>query len=297
MKKKNIIKVITVIIVSILILSSCASSYVVPAEDNDEGVVKTLKFDGKEMDYFRFGNKDGRKIIILPGLSLKSVMGSAEAIVAAYDIFADDYDVYLFDHIKEEPEGYTIEQMTQDTLKGMELLGLDHVNIIGVSLGGMIAEAMAIDYPEYTESIVLCSAASDIKDKTVLEEWRRLAEERDIDNLMISFGENIYTPSFYEQYKDIILASGQGASELDYQNFIISDDAILNFNISDQLDLLGCPVLVLGAGEDKVLGPESSLALAEKLHCEYYIYEGCGHGVYDEAPDYRARIKEFLDKH
>ena len=34
--------------------------------------------------------------------------------------------------------------------------------------------------------------------------------------------------------------------------------------------------------------------LMEQLHCEGYIYEGKGHGVYDEAPDYQTRIREFL---
>ena len=37
--------------------------------------------------------------------------------------------------------------------------------------------------------------------------------------------------------------------------------------------------------------------MAEKLNCEYYIYEGYGHGVFDEAPDYRSRTKEFIDRY
>ena len=68
------------------------------------------------MDYLRFGKEDGEKFVILPGLSLKSVMGSADAIISAYSLLADDYDVYLFDHVREEPDGYTIADMAKDTL-------------------------------------------------------------------------------------------------------------------------------------------------------------------------------------
>ena len=39
-----------------------------------------------------------------------------------------------------------------------------------------------------------------------------------------------------------------------------------------------------------------ALEIIEKLHFDCYIYEDGYHGVYDEAPDYRQRIKEFLDR-
>ena len=46
--------------------------------------------------------------------------------------------------------------------------------------------------------------------------------------------------------------------------------------------------------DDRVLGAQASVDLAEALNCPCYIYEGYGHGVYDEAPDYLARISAFL---
>lgn len=73
-------------------------------------------------------------------------------------------------------------------------------------------------------------------------------------------------------------------------------DAIMNFDIYEQLEEISCPIFVLGAGKDKVLGEKAAKDIIEKLHCDYYIYEDSYNGVYDEAPDYRQRIKEFLDR-
>ena len=56
------------------------------------------------MEYIHFGKEGGETYVILPGLSLKSVLGSADAIKAAYKTLAEDYDIYLLDHIDKEPE-------------------------------------------------------------------------------------------------------------------------------------------------------------------------------------------------
>ena len=306
MSLKKVIKMTVLVLAGILLLCSCSKENEIkeeteskePEEDRKEELVKTLEFNGKQMSYIRFGNPEGKPFVILPGLSLKSVMGSAEAIAAAYDLMAKEHDVYLFDHIKEVKEGYSVEGMADDTFKAFELLGIKNANVMGVSMGSMVAQTMALKSPESVASLVLCSPTSDVKnsDQTTLQTWRSLAEKEDVASLMESFGEMVYSPAFYEKYKDIIIAGGEGTSKQDLSNFIHLIDAIKEFDVHERLNEIKCPVFVLGAGEDKVLGADAALAIAEKLQCEYYIYEGYGHGVYDEAPDYLSRIKAFLDK-
>gem|GEM_PF-166354 len=266
-----------------------------PAES---GSVRTVTIGNRQMDYLRFGKEDGEKFVILPGLALKSVMGSAEGIISAYSVLAEKYDVYLFDHIREEPDGYTIADMAEDTLKAFDRLGLEHAHLMGVSMGGMVAQTFALKAPERVLSLFLCSTAMNMKhsDPAVFGEWEALAERKNGPALMEAFGESVYTPSFYEQYKDYIIASGEGVTDLDYRNFLISLRAVRDFDMGDGIDSISCPVYVIGAGEDRVLGVHSSCELAEALHCAYYIYEGYGHGVYDEAPDYLTRISRYLDR-
>ena len=69
----------------------------------------------------------------------------------------------------------------------------------------------------------------------------------------------------------------------------------------DNLGEIKSPVLVLGAGKDLVTTTEASVKLAEKLKatgvpCEFQMYEDCGHAVFDELPDYKKRIFDFLEK-
>ena len=261
-------------------------------------MIRTLSFDGKETEVLRFGKEGGEKLVILPGLSVKSVMGAADAIASAYSQLAEDRDVYLIERVKEVPEGYGISDMADDALRDFELLGIDRADIMGVSMGSMIALAMALKDPEKVSSLVLCSSASRVGSEYVpiFKEWKRLAESRDAGALGKAFGKAVYTPSFYEEYKEIIDASAEGADEREFRSFAASVDAVLAFDVYEELGSIRCPVFVLGAGEDRVLGAKASHDMMEKLSCKGYIYEGRGHGVYDEAPDYRQRIKEFLEK-
>lgn len=289
--KKQIASLLTCVLLVCMSVFGCAKP-----EQQKETLVKTVTVGGTEMDCLHFGNETGETLVILPGLALKSVMGSAEGIVSAYALLSKDYDVYLFDHIKEEPEGYTIMDMAKDTLAAFDALGLHRVHLMGVSMGGMVAQRIAIDAPERVNSLILCSTSMNLThgNREAFADWISLAEARNTSALMESFGESVYSPSFYAQFKDAIIASGEGATERDFINFLSSANAVLSFDVSDEIQKIACPVLVLGAEEDRVLGVEASYDLADALHCESFIYEGYGHAVYDEAPDFLDHIAAFL---
>lgn len=65
--------------------------------------IETVKTDRFSMDFFRFGNGD-KPLVILPGLSVQSVMGAADAIADAYRSLADCYTIYVFDRRTDLPE-------------------------------------------------------------------------------------------------------------------------------------------------------------------------------------------------
>ena len=65
--------------------------------------IETVRTDRFSMDYFKFGRGE-KPFVIIPGVSVQSVMGSAELIAEAYKLFADDFTVYVFDRRKNLPE-------------------------------------------------------------------------------------------------------------------------------------------------------------------------------------------------
>lgn len=157
--------------------------------------IETLQTNDFSMDYFKFGT--GSKIAaILPGLSIKSVMGSADAIADGYSILKDDFTVFVFDRRKEIPDAYPIRQMADDTAQAMKKLGLKDIYIFGASQGGMIAISIAIENPDLVAKLVLGSTSSHVRENQfeVIKDWISLANRGDREGLYLSFGEKLYPP-------------------------------------------------------------------------------------------------------
>ena len=108
----------------------------------------TLNIGDITMDYICFGT--GKRILVmLPGLGdgLRTVKGTAVPLAFAYREFCKDFTVYAFSRKNELPEGYTTRDMAKDQAEAMGQLGIPKADILGVSMGGMIAQHLAIDYP------------------------------------------------------------------------------------------------------------------------------------------------------
>ncbi len=270
------------------------------AEENQEegagAVVKTVSTEEVTVDYVVFGNGE-KAFVILPGLSIHSVMGSAEAIAAAYQSFAEEYTVYLFDRAKDLPAGYTVRDMAEDTAKAMEALHIEDADVFGASQGGMMAQYLAIDHPELVHKLILGSTLSKPNDTflQVVDTWLSLAENRDEEGLLASFADQLYGKGTLENYRDDLISANRGITEEEYERFIILASACKTFDCYEALSSIQCPVLVLGSEGDQVVTAEGSREIAQVLNCTLYLYDAqYGHGVYDEAPDYKQRCLDFL---
>ena len=258
----------------------------------------TVKTDSMEMRYCAFG-EGKRQLVILPGLDTKSVLLAAPVIENAYQCFSQDFTVTVFDRKTDMPDPYSIREMARDTALAMKKLGIKDAHIFGASQGGMIAQYIAIDYSESVASLILGSTIcrENPLAKEVIGRWITLAEQGDRRELSKNFTETLYSKPFQEKYGDLLLRFNDHVSDEDLRRFIICAKAIEGFDTTDELNKIACPVFVIGSLGDLVVGKDSSRELAELLHCELYLYdENTAHCVFDEAPDYKNRMLEFLAK-
>ena len=257
---------------------------------------KNGKINGTE--YIRFG-RGNRTLIILPGLGdgLKTVGGTAVPMAVMYRMFAKDFTVYMFSRREDLPVGHTTRDMARDLKDAMDALGIEKADILGVSMGGMIAQWLAIDFPERVGKLILTVTAA--RPNGVLEEsikeWMEQARAGEHGALMDSNLKRIYSDKYYRQNKWMIPLLGVLTRPKSYQRFLTLAAACLSHDAYTELGKIKAPTFVIGGGKDQAIGPDAAGELAEKItNATLKIYPQWGHGLYEEAKDFNNIVLEFL---
>lgn len=260
----------------------------------------TLKIGSTAMDYIRFG--DGARILVmLPGLGdgLRSMKGTALPMAFMYREFAKDFTVYAFSRKNALPTGYTTRDMARDQAEAMEQLGIECADILGVSMGGMIAQHLAIDYPEKVGKLILTVTSS--RPNPILEEsideWVSCATRGDHTALMDSNVRRIYSEDYYRKNKWMVPIMGKLTKPKSYERFFVQADACLTHDAYDSLNHIKALTLVIGGEKDLSLGGDASREIAAAIPgAELRMYEQWGHGLYEEAKDFNQVVLSFLTK-
>ena len=260
----------------------------------------TLMIGATTMDYIRFGTGE-RILVMLPGLGdgLHSVKGTALPMAFMYRAFAKDFTVYAFSRKNVLPEGYTTRDMAGDQAEAMEQLGIRKADIFGVSMGGMIAQHLAIDYPEKVNKLILTVTSS--RPNPILtesiEEWVSSAKREDHTSLMDSNVRRIYSEGYYRKNKWMVPIMGKLTKPKSYDRFYVQADACLTHDAYESLNQIQAPTLVIGGEKDISLGGDASKEIAEKIPgAELRMYAQWGHGLYEEAKDFNQVVLNFLRK-
>ena len=162
----------------------------------------SVKIENTEMDYIVFGNGT-KPLIMIPGLGegLKTVKGTAVPFAFAYRAVAKEYKVYCFSRRNILPQGFTTKDMAEDLYYAMQQLGIEKAMVLGVSLGGMIVEQLAIHHPEAVEKLILTVTIARQNDtvQQIIGKWTDYAKEGKYKEIIIDTAENSYTEGYLKK--------------------------------------------------------------------------------------------------
>ena len=249
-------------------------------------------------DYIRFGTGN-KNLIMLPGLGdgLRTTRGTAVPMALYYRCFAKDYTVYIISRKTKLSSGATTRDMARDLQKAMAELGIEKASLLGVSMGGMIAQHFAADYPEMLEKLVLvvtCARETPILLES-LEEWVGCARRGDHTALMDSNVRRIYSDAYYRRNKWLVPIMGKLTKPKSYDRFFIQAEACRTHNAWESIPKITVPSLVIGGEQDHSLGGEASRELAARIPgAVLKMYPQWGHGLYEEAGEFLTVVMEFL---
>ncbi|MBR6322211.1 MAG: alpha/beta hydrolase [Lachnospiraceae bacterium] len=256
-----------------------------------------LNLPSGEMDYISFG-RGPKPLIMIPGVGdgLKTVKGMAVPFAVLYRELEKDFTVYVFSRRVSLPEHMTTREMAEDLNTAMDELGLKEAVIVGVSQGGMIAQWLALDHADKVGKLVLTVTLSRPNDtvRDVIARWTEMAHQGDYCGIMLDTAERSYSEKCLKQVRLEYKLLGSVGKPKSFARFLTQAESCITHDTYDLLDQISCPTLVIGGTDDRIVTGEASKEIAERIPgCELYMYEGLGHGLYEEAPDFISRVKEF----
>ena len=176
------------------------------------------------MHYIRFG-QGAKNLVMLPGLGdgLTTVKGTALPMSLMYRLFAKDYTVYMFSRRNDLPPLSTTRDMARDLKTALDTLGITRCDLFGVSMGGMIAQHFAADYPDTVDKLVLCVTCAKPNDTLVesVNEWIDLARQGKHAAFMDSNLRRMYSDAYYRKNRWMTPILGLLTKPKSYERFFI----------------------------------------------------------------------------
>ncbi|MBN9420049.1 hypothetical protein ABS71_08540 [bacterium SCN 62-11] len=194
------------------------------------------------------------------------------------------------------PGPYTIEQMAHDIL---EILPDEKVHLLGHSMGGAIAQYLAVHYPDRIDKLILACTQQSFQGRTlaVVEGWAQLLKLKpDADLLGRSLFPWLYTQDFLDQpgvLEACIAALRAHPYPLEAEPIAAQVEALKAFTPPGPIQV---PTLVLAAEQDLLSTPESCRQLHQSIAGSHYqILKNTGHSCMLQTPEvFSQAVHQYL---
>jgi 3-oxoadipate enol-lactonase / 4-carboxymuconolactone decarboxylase len=161
------------------------------------------------------------------------------------------------------PGPYSMDQLARDSFGVLDALAVEVAHVVGISIGGMIAQVMAAETPTRIASMVLCDTAMAIPGREIYIERARIVREQGMETIADAVMARWVTPSF------LPTAEARGLRAMLVrtapEGYAGAGEAIARCDLSERTHGLSVPTLVLVGDQDGATSPACAEALREAI--------------------------------
>jgi 3-oxoadipate enol-lactonase len=228
------------------------------------GKTMLLKVNGIQMNYELSGKKKAPSVILSHSLGSSLVMWDPQMKALEPDFQVLRYDIR--GHGKSEaPSGpYTLELLGKDGIALLDALSIEKIHWIGLSMGGMIGQAVALNHPHRLRSLALCDTGAAITPdaQPIWQERLNAVREKGVASQVEATMERWFTPPFLKSNPPMLGVIQKEFLATPREGYLGCIEAIRKLNYLDRLPEIKLPTLIL-VGEDD---PGTPVAASEAMH-------------------------------
>ncbi len=260
---------------------------------------KTVKVNGIDIRFSDEGPNNAPVVMMSHSLSAELGMWDPQI-----DALKDDYRIIRFDTRghggSSAPVGpYTLEMLADDAIGLMDALELMSVHWVGLSMGGMIGQTVALKAPERLKSLTLADTSSGYPAEAVAgwEERISAARKNGMSAGLSGTIERWFSPGFVKAKPEIIDRISQMIVSTPVEGYCGCGSAISRLNITPQLGEISAPTLVIVGEDDPGTPVEMSEIMAKGIPgAKLVILPIARHLSNIEDPaGFNQALKDFLD--
>lgn len=251
-----------------------------------------MKVNDIEMYYEIHGK--GFPIVMIMGLSANTEWWTDDLL----ESLGEEFKLIIFDNrgagkTEKTNRDYSIKMLADDTVALMDGLKIEKFHVLGVSMGGMIAQELVLNYPERVENLILgcthCGGSKQIlpsqKVIDVLSQDRDNMTPEELINgtIPLLFTEDFIknNPEFIKSYRQELLKSPISAESFEQQM-----KAILSFNTCLKLKKITCPTLIIHGKKDILVPHENAGILNKRIaNSKVILIDEAAHSFFQPNPE------------
>jgi pimeloyl-ACP methyl ester carboxylesterase len=262
-----------------------------------------VRVNGIELHYVEAGA--GEPLLLIMGFG-----GDHLAWAFQVPAFSARYRVISFDNrgagqssVPDEP--YSTRMMAADAVGLLDALGIERAHVLGASMGGMIAQELALNHPGRVRSLQLhCTyARPDGYLLALMDAWRGIRSKATPEEWLRTVVLWLFAPVTFAQrpeFIETVIQTGlANPHPFSLTGFLRQGDAVRGHDALDRLPGLGCPTLVSVAEQDILVPPRFAREVAAAIpKAELRLIEDAAHAYFWERADvFNAMCLDFLARH
>lgn len=200
----------------------------------------------------------------------------------------------------ESPERVTIARLALDMAALLTALAIPSAHMVGWSLGGLVAQQLALDYPEVVQRLVLVNTFAHLWPTNLRETY--VLGRRVVTSMLLPIkttarvvASDLFPKPDQGWLRDRVLSRVGGNNQHEYRKFI---RAIRSFDLRRQLSRIHAPTLVITGEHDNIVPRGSQLQLVRSIpNVEWKLIQDSGHATPIDQPDeFNRVVMEFLQR-
>jgi 3-oxoadipate enol-lactonase len=197
-------------------------------------------------------------------------------------------------------EAYSMQQHADDLASLLEVLGIPEAHIAGISYGGEVGQAFALQYPQKTRSLILADTVSQVGPELVMviASWIDAAKRDAADAFFHATVPWNFSPEFIAANPILMADAKKRYQDLDFAAVVRLCECFLELDFTERLTEIRAPTCILYGQKDILKGRDYAEILKHGIpHAEVYEIRGAGHASCWERPEiFNSIVLGFLSK-